>query len=250
MGLFRSRYADGDRIEVAGAPVVLRVSARASRVSLRLDTVRREIIATAPAARLLGDAVAFAGQRSGWIRERLAELPDRAAIAPDMMITVAGTPCRLESGSGRARWRSASETEPWALVVPGEGEVFARGVVRLLKSEARRVLTDRTAIYAKKLGKPMPVVSMMDAKARWGSCRQPRARGFGAPAEVGRIRYSWRLILAPFAVMDYVAAHECAHLVEANHSARYWAVVHDLVGDERPHRAWLRAHGASLHAFG
>ena len=67
---------------------------------------------------------------------------------------------------------------------------------------------------------------------------------------MGRIRYSWRLILAPFAVMDYVAAHECAHLVEANHSARYWAVLHGLVGDERPHRAWLRAHGAGLHAFG
>ena len=250
MGLFRSRYADGDRIEVAGAPVVLRVSARASRVSLRLDAARREIIATAPAARMLGDAAAFAGERAGWIRARLDELPDRAAIAAGMIITVAGTPCRLEAGTGRARWRSGTETEPWALIVPGVGEKFARGVVRMLKAEARRVLTDRTALYAKQLGKPMPVVSMMDAKARWGSCRQPRARGFGAPAEVGRIRYSWRLILAPFAVMDYVAAHECAHLVEANHSARYWAVLHGLVGDERPHRAWLRAHGAGLHAFG
>ena len=91
MGLFRSqRYADGDRIEVAGAPVVLRVSARASRVSLRLDAARREIIATAPAPRLLAEAVAFAGARAGWIAAVLADLPARTPIAPGAVIEVLG----------------------------------------------------------------------------------------------------------------------------------------------------------------
>jgi predicted metal-dependent hydrolase len=123
-------------------------------------------------------------------------------------------------------------------------------VVRLLKAEARRALTERTEIHAKRLGKAMPSVAIMDARARWGSCRPPRTRGFGAAAEVGRIRYSWRLVLAPHAVLDYVAAHECAHLIEANHSPRFWAVVEGLVGQARPHRAWLKAHGARLHAFG
>src|SRR5580692_10282696 len=99
MGLFRSaKYADGDRIEVAGAPVVLRVSARARRVSLRLDAARREIIATAPAPRLLAEAAAFAGERAGWIRARLAELPIRAPIAPGALIEVLGQSCRLEAG--------------------------------------------------------------------------------------------------------------------------------------------------------
>jgi predicted metal-dependent hydrolase len=111
-------------------------------------------------------------------------------------------------------------------------------------------LTERTAIHAARLDRPMPAVAVMDAKARWGSCRPPRTRGFGAGVEVGRIRYSWRLILAPYAVMDYVAAHECAHLVEANHSPRFWAAVRSLVGDPRPHRTWLRANGARLHALG
>jgi predicted metal-dependent hydrolase len=251
MGLFRSkRYADGDRIEVAGAPVVLRVSARARRVSLRLDPARREIIATAPAVRLLGEAVAFAGERAGWITDRLAELPVRAPIAPGAMIEVLGAPCRLEASTGRARWTPASSALPLTLAVKGEGEAFSRAVIRQLKAEARRVLTERTEFYVNALDRPLPVISIMDARARWGSCRAPRSSGFGAPAEVGRIRYSWRLVLAPFAVMDYVAAHECAHLIEANHSARFWKVLHDLVGDERPHRAWLRANGASLHAFG
>jgi len=75
-------------------------------------------------------------------------------------------------------------------------------------------------------------------------------RSHGAGVEVGRIRYSWRLLLSPPTVLDYVCAHECAHLIEANHSPRFWAVVHGLIGDERPHRAWLRTHGARLHAVG
>ncbi len=251
MGLFRFRgYADGDRIEVAGAPVVLRVSARARRVSLRLDPARREIIATAPAPRLLGEAAAFAGERAGWIAARLAELPQNARIAPGMVIELLGAPCVLEAGPGRGRWRPAADDGPLTLIAPGEGEAFARAAMRLLKAEARRVLTERTESHALNLGRPLPVVSIMDARARWGSCRPPRPSGFGAGFEVGRIRYSWRLVLAPFPVMDYVAAHECAHLIEANHSPRFWAVLRGLVGDPRPHRAWLRANGARLHAFG
>jgi predicted metal-dependent hydrolase len=251
MGLFRTqRYADGDRIEVAGAPVVLKVSARARRVSLRLDPARREIIATAPGHRRLAEAAAFAADRAEWIAAQLAALPDRARIAPGQQIEVLGEACRLESAPGRPRWRPAVGDAPMALVARGEGEAFERAVVRLLKAEARRVLTERTALYAAALGRPMPVVSIMDARARWGSCRPPRSRGFGAAVEVGRIRYSWRLVLAPFAVMDYVAAHECAHLVEANHSPKFWAVVAELVGEARSQRAWLRANGARLHAFG
>jgi predicted metal-dependent hydrolase len=90
----------------------------------------------------------------------------------------------------------------------------------------------------------MPKVAVADAKGRWGSCRAGR---LGQP---GSIRYSWRLALAPFAVADYVAAHECAHLLELNHGPRFWAHVRALVGEAAPHRAWLRAEGARLHAFG
>jgi predicted metal-dependent hydrolase len=251
MSLFRSRrYAHGDRIEIAGAPVVLRVSRQARRVSLRIDAGRREVVATAPAPRLLGEAVAFAGERAGWIRAQLAELPPPAPLAPGEMIEVLGRRCVLESGTGRARWRPAEADAPMALVASGEGEAFTRAVVRFLKAEAGRVLGERTAFHAARLGKPTPSVAVADARGRWGSCRPPRTRGFGASAEVGRVRYSWRLVLAPWAVMDYVAAHECAHLVEANHSPRFWAVVRGLVGDPAAHRAWLRANGARLHAFG
>ena len=135
-------------------------------------------------------------------------------------------------------------------IVAPAGPRFTPTIVRLLKAEARRVLVERTAEYAEALGHPMPVVSIADPRSRWGSCRQPRKRGPHAGIEVGRIRYSWRLVLAPFEVLDYVAAHECAHLVEANHGPKFWAIVHRLVGEEKRHRAWLRANAGRLHAFG
>ena len=251
MVLWRAqRYADGDRIEVAGASVLLRVSPRATRVSLKLDPARRVVVATAPNERRLREAAQFALERADWVRARLDTLPEPNTIAPGQVVDILGRPHRLLSAPGRAKWRAATTTEPAALIVSGEGEAFARAVVRALKAEARRRLTERTAHYAAALQRPMPAVAIIDPRARWGSCTPPRTRGFGAAAEVGRIRYSWRLILAPMPVLDYVAAHECAHLIEANHSPKFWAVVHAINGDHRPHRDWLKAHGARLHAFG
>lgn len=244
MSPFGRPLVDGDRLEVAGAVVTLKINRRARRVSLRLDRTRRQIVATAPSARRLPEAAAFARERAGWIAERLAELPASEPIRPGMVLRLFGEPVRLEAGSGRARWLEADAEHPHRIAAMGEGEGYARAVILMIKKRALSVFTERTADYAARLGAPMPRVAIMDAKARWGSCR-PGRRGDG-----GSIRYSWRLALAPFAVADYVAAHECAHLLELNHGPRFWGHVKALVGDERPHRAWLRAEGARLHAFG
>lgn len=239
-----SNLSDGDHLEIAGARVRLKVNVRARRVSLRLDRTRREVVATAPSVRRLPEAAAFARERAGWIAERMAELPAAATLAPGMLIEVFGRPVRLESGAGRARWIEPVDGSTARIAAMGEGEGFSRAVMLVLKRKAAEVLTARTAHYAARLGAPMPKVTVADAKSRWGSCR-PGPRG--GP---GSIRYSWRLALAPFEVADYVAAHECAHLLELNHGPRFWAHVRSLVGDERRHRAWLRAEGARLHAFG
>lgn len=244
MSLFARSYNDGDRLEVAGTAVTLRVNRRSSRVSLRLDRTRREIVATAPSPRRLSEAAAFARERANWIAERIAELPKAAPLHPGLVLRVFDEPVRLEAGTGRAKWLAASEDGPARITAMGEGEGYARAVILMVRKRALAVLSDRTEIYAAMLGAPMPKVTIMDAKGRWGSCR-PGIRGGQAS-----IRYSWRLALAPFAVADYVAAHECAHLVELNHSPSFWSHVKALVGDAKPHRAWLRAEGARLHAFG
>jgi predicted metal-dependent hydrolase len=246
MGLFRSSsYASGDLIEVAGAPVRLKVNARASRVSLRLDVRRREIVAIAPSARGLTAAVAFAVERAGWIAVQLSALPGPVSLTPGDMIEVLGEAHRLERAPSRAEagFRQA-ETGPPVLAAFGAGDAFGRAALRLLRRQALDALTDRTRHYAQALGRPMPAVSVADARARWGSCRP------GVGADTGRIRYSWRLVLAPYEVADYVAAHECAHLVEANHGPRFWAVVREIYGPEKAARAWLKRHGPRLHGFG
>jgi predicted metal-dependent hydrolase len=248
MSLFGRALSDGDRLEVAGAAVTLRVNRRARRVSLRLDRTRREIVATAPSSRRLPEAAAFARERAGWIAERMAELPVATPLYPGMVLQVFGEPVRLEAGSGRARWLPASGGEPDRIAAMASsengGEGYARAVILMLKKRAVAVLGERTEVYAAMLGVAAPKVTVADAKGRWGSCR-PGLRG--QPAS---IRYSWRLALAPFEVADYVAAHECAHLLELNHGPRFWAHVRALVGDPKAHRAWLRAEGARLHAFG
>lgn len=244
MSLFGRAFADGDRLEVAGAAVKLRVNLRARRVSLRLDRKQREIVATAPSSRRLPEAAAFARERAAWIAERIAELPDAAPVHSGLVLSVFGEPVLLERGAGRAKWLNAGENEPARITATGEGEGYARAVILMLKKRAMSVLSERTAVYAAMLGAPMPEVTIMDAKGRWGSCRPPIKGGRAS------IRYSWRLALAPLAVADYVAAHECAHLLELNHGPKFWAHVRAMVGNERPYRAWLRAEGARLHAFG
>ena len=242
----KPRLDHGDQIEIDGLPLRLRVHAGARRISLRLDSRERIVVATAPDRSRLPDAVAFARQRQAWIAAQLARLPEPVAFAPGRVIEVEGRPCRLERAAMRIRptFKSATADEPARLLAYGDAEVFARGVIRGLKALATERLMARTVAHAAALGQPVPEISITDAKARWGSCKQAHR---GQPAQ---IRYSWRLILAPPAVLDYVAAHECAHLVEANHGAGFWAINARLHPALKTSRAWLKTHGQRLHAAG
>ena len=243
---------DGDQLDVAGVPVLLRVSARARRISLRLDPARRQIIATAPSLHALSAAAAFAQQRQEWIWAQVQALPAYTALVPGETLSLLGQDWRLEQAArprSPAQWLQTGDDR--VLVCGGADEAgFGRAVIRALKAKALDLLRERTEVHAKALGQAMPSVAVMDAKGRWGSCKPSPTRGFGSELAIGQIRYSWRLILAPYSVLDYVVAHECAHLVEANHGPRFWAQVKALVGDPRASRAWLRKYGADLHAIG
>ena len=238
------RHADGDVLQVGDARVRLRVSGRARRVGLRVDRSSGEVVAVAPSARRLGDAATFARQRSAWIAARLAELPARRSFAPGTEILVFGEICRLGLAGGRA----SLEGPGWELGVrlgPKAGaDAYARAVIALLGRRSVAWFGPACARHCASLGVAPPRISISSARTRWGSCTHGRR---GAPASV---RFSWRLALAPPIVADYVAAHECAHILEGNHGPRFWAHVHRLVGDERPHRAWLRTEGQALYGFG
>jgi hypothetical protein len=238
------RHADGDLIEVGQVRVRLTVSRRARRVSLRIDRGKGEVLAIAPNLRRLNEAAQFAHERRAWIAERAAELKSPTRIAPGLAITLFGAPCRL----GRAPGRASLEGEGWErgarLKLGADDDAYAAAIVALIKREGRAWFTPRLERHCGVLGVETPSFGLGDARTRWGSCMP--AQGRLAPA----IRLSWRLALAPPTVADYVAAHECAHLLQANHSPKFWAEVRRLVGDPRAHRAWLKTHGAELHRFG
>ncbi|MGA0603578.1 M48 family metallopeptidase [Caulobacter sp. KR2-114] len=244
--LRRDRYADGQQLDVSGAPVRLKTSARARRISLRVDRVTGEVLAIAPNARLLGEAVAFAHERHHWIVAQLRALPPRTTLAAaGDTVSVFGQPCRLIPGPGRPRFVPPSDDGGEAQITGCGRETIDHWTAgRVIRREAERVFAARVKVHADALGAPMPKVSTADARGRWGSCTP------GSLERRASIRLSWRLALAPFDVADYVVAHECAHLKEANHGPRFWALVRQLVGDPAPFRAWLRAEGPRLHAFG
>ncbi len=235
-------YRNGQRLppEALGVPARLSVNPRARRLSIRIDGRTGEAVLVAPSERRLGDVVSFARSKSGWMRSRLAARPDGTPLVPGGSISLFGRTTRLQATGGAGAARLVEGDDGSAILSGGEGEAFSRRVENLLRRLARQVLVERTEHHLRTLGQRPVKVSITDARSRWGSC-SPHNR---------TIRYSWRVIMAPPAVADYLAAHEVAHLVHADHSPAYWSVVERLVGDHRPFRKWLREHGAALHAVG
>jgi len=227
---------------IDGQRVALRrvVHPRARRVSVRVCPVKRVAIATAPSHRLLKLAEAFATERVGWIARELARLPQNVTLIPGATVPLRGVMYELvyERGRGAARFEPGPQAP--RLVVPApDPDLFEGRVMRFLKSEARKDLTARVAAHAALLGVTPAAIQVKDLRSRWGSC-----------SVGGVLAFSWRVVLAPAFVLDYLAAHEVAHLREMNHSRRFWTQVRRCMPDYERGQSWLRDHGASLHSVG
>lgn len=218
--------------------VRLEVNTRARRVLLRVDPKQREGVAVAPRSRDLQAAAAFARERADWLDAQMSHLPLPRPLADGAVVPLRGMPCRLSLG-GPGRTARLSVGEETVLSAPGDPDTFAQRIVRYLRKAALSDLGDAVDRHCATLGVAARRVSVKDTRSRWGSCTAD-----------GRLAFSWRLVLAPPEVLDYVAAHECAHLLEMNHSERFWGHVARCRPDWKVQRDWLRQHGASLHAVG
>ena len=234
------QYRNGQRLPLDGLTARLSVNPRARRLSIRIDARAGEAVLIAPSAHKLADVGAFARSKASWMRERLAERPCGTPLEPGAVIDLFGKPTRLIAVGGAGAARLTEDVDGPVIASGGEGEAYARRVENLFKRVARDTLQTRTDVHLRTLGQRPVKMSIADPKSRWGSC-SPHNRS---------IRYSWRVVMAPPAVIDYLAAHEVAHLVHADHSPAYWSVVERLIGDHRPHRKWLRDNGPALHAVG
>lgn len=210
--------------------VKLRRMARARRLTLRVG--RDGPVLTVP--KRLPDAAArsFLAEQERWLRDRLEAAPDKLLVAEGVQIPCEGAPRTVRIAKVRT-----PRLEGGDLLVAGPDAKVGGQVQAFLKTFARTRLADASDGYARKLGVRFTGITLRDPKSRWGSC-----------SDRGNLMFSWRLAMAPPDVLDYVAAHEVAHLREFNHSRYFWRIVQDICPDYAYHRAWLKEHGAGLHA--
>ncbi len=221
--------------------VKLRRHRRARRYTLRIHPTDREAILTVPPRGTIAEAREFANMHGGWIAARLGRLPKAAPFQPGTVLPLRGVPHRIvhRAGERGTVWTETRESGEKILCVAGGVEFTDRRVHDFLKREARKELHKASLAYAEALGVRVKRVSIRDQSSRWGSC-----------TSAGSLSYSWRLILAPSFVLEYLAAHEVAHLVEMNHSPRFWRVVGRVCVHVERAKVWLDTHGNDLHRYG
>ncbi len=210
--------------------------ARARRLRLRLDRRAGFPVLTLPKGVPESAGLDFVQDNLAWIRERQAARPDPVPFAPGTRIPFGDETLLI---ARTANCRGPTRRDGTSLLVGGEPAHINRRTMDWLKAEARRQLTDRAHDHANRIGRKIARVRVADQQSRWGSC-----------SGRGVLSFNWRLILAPSYVLDYVAAHEVAHLAEMNHSPRFHAVLATLLDDPAQGDTWLTRHGAELRRYG
>ncbi|MEV8465832.1 M48 family metallopeptidase [Fluviibacterium sp. DFM31] len=221
----------GERVMLEGDPpieILVRRSDRARRLTLRVSRLDGRVTLSLPRRVPAGAAERFLAQKADWVRQNVARGPVAYGLAMGDVIPVEGIGRRIVDGR--------PGLHPGVVQVRGSRPVGAQ-VAGLLKELARDRLALACDRYAAAVGRPYARLTLRDTRSRWGSC-----------TSAGNLMFSWRLAMAPPEVLEYVAAHEVAHLVHMNHSKTFWRQVGALCPDYDRHRAWLRGPGRELHA--
>lgn len=226
-----SRLLVGDEV----LDVVFRRHAQARRLVLRLNATGTGVLVTVPRGVSRARALEFTERSRSWIEERVRARGGLIHLAPGHALPLRGIDHEIRHVPGR---RGVVGTDPHRCLihVPGDPAHLARRLLDFLKAEARADLSRASARYAALMGVSFRRITIRDQRSRWGSC-----------SASGDLSYSWRLILAPDYVLDYVAAHEVAHLRHLDHSPRFWRLVLTHCPNAARAKNWLRAHGQDVH---
>ncbi len=218
--------------------VAVKRLASSRRFTLRVRSANHDVVLTIPKRASAKEARAFAERHAAWVMARLARLPQSVAFAPGASIPFRGVEHRLTL-TANARPAGWADAAGGMIGAGGDPQFFARRIADYLKREARRDLERAVTLYCGKLGRPRAPITLRDTTSRWGSC-----------TATGKLNFSWRLIMAPPFVLDYLAAHEVAHLKHMNHSPAYWRLLKEMCPETDRAEAWLKANGAGLLRFG
>jgi predicted metal-dependent hydrolase len=228
---------------VRGRPVevAVRRNAAARRITLRVKNATGQVVLTLPKRASLIHGRDFASRQVDWIADRLATFPEPVPFARGKIIPLRGVPHRLvwRGVRGVTRIEPQEPGRVRVIGVYGPEEHFSRRVLDFLKREARKDIEPTVERHARRLRVAVGRISVKDTISRWGSC-----------SVKGDLAFSWRLILAPTFVLDYLCAHEVAHRREMNHGDRFWNIVYRLFPDTDEAEAWLKTQGSDLHRYG
>lgn len=221
---------------------MLRRSVRARRISLRISPAKGiEVVLPRGASVARGEALLR--DKADWVRrtlermQRVSPAPDLPPLASGRVLSFAGQPLTLSlsTGAPAGRFRAERVGDTLHLKVSALEQVILRAaLVAWYRRHAPAIFAERLRLL-NSFGFRYGRVSVKEQKSRWGSC-----------SRAGNLNFNWRLLLAPLPVLDYVVVHELAHLKEANHGPRFWALVASVRPDHRVHRRWLREHGHEL----
>jgi hypothetical protein len=206
-------------------------------VGLRIDAAGHRVELVLPRGIPAELGLRFLREKRGWIAARLAALPRPVPFAEGATVPILGVPHRIR--------QSFEVSAPPVAIADGEIRVrgdavhLPRRVRDHLAMLARDELARRARPLAARIGHDIARIAVRDTKSRWGSC-----------SSKGNLSFSWRLIFAPGEVVDYVVAHEVAHLAEMNHGPRFWRLVDTLAPGNVRHRRWLDRHRAELLSYG
>lgn len=237
----KPKTPESRELQVAGrlVPLAIRENLRATRITLRIEPGGRALKMTIPKGVREADVVNFIDRHRGWLETKLSKFSGDAKVRAGGSILLRGVPHRIHH-TGQLRGITEAlmlDGEP-VIQVSGHEEHLGRRLSTFLKKEARLDLDRLVAIHTGRLGTRAKSLTMKDTRSRWGSCSWE-----------GNLSFSWRIVMAPSEVIDYLAAHEVAHLKEMNHGPHFWALCKSLCPHMDEAKAWLKRHGSELHAI-
>lgn len=226
---------------VAGRTLPLKIveNDRARRLTLRIDAGGRGLRITVPPGLARGEVDRFLHRQQGWLEQRLAKVPERPQVRPGIKIPLRGVPhVIVHEPAKRGTVTIGLEGGAAALVVHGDRRHLPRRLADFLKREAKRDIDALVEKHTTTIGKRAKVVRFRDTTSRWGSCTSD-----------GTLSFSWRIMMAPAPVINYLVAHEVAHLQEMNHGPKFWKLCDELCPDTERCKAWLKRNGGALQAI-
>ncbi|TCD16034.1 M48 family metallopeptidase [Oricola cellulosilytica] len=226
--------------DVAGRTLPLRIAEnpRARRLTLRIKPGAKGLSVTTPVGISMLEVERFLHRNRGWLEEKLRDVPEKPVVRPGIRIPVRGVNHEIVHEPGRGVTRTVRGEAGAQLIVRGDRIHLPRRIADFLKKEARSDIGALVEKHSAAVGRKAKSIRFKDTVSRWGSC-----------SSEGNLSFSWRIMMAPRPVIDYLVAHEVAHLVHMNHSKEFWALCEELCPDTKRCKAWLKKNGGALQAI-